>query len=92
VFLPEAWADYIYWQGQDKKTLRKINQLLQDISRDNFVGIGKPEPLKGDMAGWWSRRIDDENRLVYSPLKIHPLLPHQPGDHNLPSLDVLRFA
>jgi hypothetical protein len=52
VFLPEAWADYIYWQSQDKKTLRKINQLLQDISRDNFVGIGKPEPLKGDMAGW----------------------------------------
>ena len=65
VFLPEAWADYIYWQGQDKKTLRKINQLLQDISRGNFEGIGKPEPLKEDMAGWWSRRIDDENRLVY---------------------------
>ena len=65
VFLPEGWADYVYWQSQDKKTLRRINQILQDISRSNFEGIGKPEPLKGNMSGWWSRRIDDENRLVY---------------------------
>ena len=65
VFLPEAWAEYIYWQGQDKRTLRKINQLLQEVSRNAFIGVGKPEPLKGSMAGWWSRRIDDENRLVY---------------------------
>ena len=65
VFLPEGWEDYLYWQGQDKKTLRKINQLLQDISRSHFEGIGKPEPLRNNKTGWWSRRIDDANRLVY---------------------------
>lgn len=57
----EAWEDYVYWQTQDKKTLKRINQLLQDISRNGFDGIGKPEPLKGDLSGWWSRRIDDTN-------------------------------
>lgn len=61
----EAWEDYLYWQTQDKKTLKRINQLLQDISRNGFDGIGKPEPLKGDFSGWWSRRIDDKNRLIY---------------------------
>ena len=61
----EAWADYLYWQGQDKKTLKRINQLVQDISRNGYNGIGKPEPLKGNWSGWWSRRIDDKNRLVY---------------------------
>lgn len=61
----EAWEDYIYWQVQDKKTLKRINMLLKDIERENFNGIGKPEPLKGDMSGFWSRRIDDVNRLVY---------------------------
>jgi len=65
IFLPEAWDDYIYWQGQDKKTLRRINKILQDISRNAFEGIGKPEPLHGNMSGWWSRRIDDANRIVY---------------------------
>lgn len=65
VFLPEAWDDYVYWQGQDKKTLRRINLILQDISRSAFEGIGKPEPLRGDLYGWWSRRIDDNNRLIY---------------------------
>lgn len=65
VFLPEAWEDYVYWQGQDRKTLRKINLLLQEVSRTAFGGTGKPEPLKGNMTGWWSRRIDSENRLVY---------------------------
>ncbi|MDO5408809.1 MAG: Txe/YoeB family addiction module toxin [Eubacteriales bacterium] len=64
-FLPEAWEDYLYWQGQDKKTLKKINQLIKDIMRDPYHGIGKPEPLIGDLAGWWSRRIDDKNRIVY---------------------------
>jgi toxin YoeB len=64
-FLPEAWEDYIFWQGQDKKTVKKINQLLQDISRNGYLGIGKPEPLKETMSGWWSRRIDDTNRLIY---------------------------
>jgi len=65
VFLPEGWEDYLYWQGQDKKTLRRINQLLQDVSRNAFEGLGKPEPLRGNMTGWWSRRIDDTNRLIY---------------------------
>ncbi len=65
VFLQEGWEDYLYWQGQDKKMLRKINLLLQDISRNSFEGLGKPEPLRGNLTGWWSRRIDDSNRLVY---------------------------
>ena len=61
----EAWADYLYWQQQDKKLLKRINQLLKDIDRSGYDGIGKPEPLKGDLYGWWSRRIDDTHRLVY---------------------------
>ena len=61
----DAWEDYIYWQSQDKKTLKRINSLLRDIERDNFDGIGKPEPLKGELSGFWSRRIDDSNRFVY---------------------------
>ena len=65
IWFDEAWEDYIYWQIQDKKTLKRINMLLKDIERENFNGIGKPEPLKGDMSGLWSRRIDDVNRLVY---------------------------
>lgn len=60
-----AWEDYCYWQMQDKKTLRKINKLIKDIQRDKFSGEGKPEPLKENLCGWWSRRIDEENRLVY---------------------------
>jgi len=65
ILLPEAWEDYLYWQGQDKKTLRKINQLLLDISRNGNEGIGKSEPLRENKTGWWSRRIDGTNRLVY---------------------------
>ena len=61
----DAWEDYLYWQMQDKKTLRRINQLLQDIERNGHKGIGKPEPLKYREQGWWSRRIDDEHRLIY---------------------------
>ena len=61
----KAWDDYLYWQVQDKKTLKRINQLIKDTERSPFQGIGKPEPLKGDLAGFWSRRIDDTNRLVY---------------------------
>ena len=61
----KAWDDYLYWQSQDKKTLKHINQLLKDIERNGNDGIGKPESLKGDLSGWWSRRIDDANRLVY---------------------------
>ena len=61
----EAWEDYLYWQGQDKKTLKRINLLLKDIDRNGYVGIGKPEPLTGDLNGYWSRRIDSFNRIVY---------------------------
>ena len=63
--MPQAWEDYIYWQDQDKKTLKRVNLLLKDIARNSFSGIGKPEPLKSDKAGYWSRRIDGVNRLVY---------------------------
>ncbi len=65
IWFDEAWEDYIYWQNQDKKTIRRINSLIKDIERNKFHGIGKPEPLKGDLNGFWSRRIDDTNRLVY---------------------------
>ncbi|MBX4262786.1 Txe/YoeB family addiction module toxin (plasmid) [Clostridium estertheticum] len=61
----EAWNDYVDWQSQDKKTLKKINQLLKDIDCNGYTGIGKPEPLKYDLQGFWSRKIDGENRLVY---------------------------
>ena len=61
----KAGDDYLYWQSQDKKTLKRVNQLIKDAERDPFSGIGKPEPLKGDLSGFWSRRIDDTNRLVY---------------------------
>ena len=62
----EAWEDYLYWQLHDKKMLQKINRLIQEIERQPFEGIGKPEPLKYDLSGYWSRRIDDVNRLVYT--------------------------
>ena len=65
IWFDRAWDDYLYWQSQDKKTLKRINQLIRDTERDPFNGIGKPEPLKGDFSGFWSRRIDEENRLVY---------------------------
>lgn len=62
-FTEDAWADYCYWQNQDKKTLKRINKLIKDIQRDPFTGIGKPEPLKYDYQGAWSRRIDAENHF-----------------------------
>ena len=62
----DAWNDYIYWQTQDRKTLKRINLLIKDISRSPFEGLGKPEPLKGTLTGFWSRRIDEEHRLVYA--------------------------
>lgn len=65
LFLPEGWEDYLYWQSQDKKTLRRINALIRDIQRNPFEGLGKPEPLKENYQGWWSRRIDKVNRIVY---------------------------
>ena len=65
IFSDLAWEDYCYWQTQDKKTLQRINLLLKDIDRKGYDGIGKPEPLSGDLSGWWSRRIDECNRIVY---------------------------
>ncbi len=65
VWQDDAWEDYLYWQTQDKKTLKRINQLLKDIERNGYDGIGKPEPLKHEFQGFWSRRIDESNRLVY---------------------------
>ena len=61
-----AWKDYLYWQTQDKKTLKRINKLITECKRSPFEGIGKPEPLKENLSGFWSRRIDDANRLVYA--------------------------
>lgn len=64
-FVEESWEDYVYWHSTNPKILKKINELLKDISRDPFAGIGKPEPLKHEFKGLWSRRIDLEHRLVY---------------------------
>lgn len=65
VWSPAAWEDYVYWQGQDRKQLRRINQLIQACMRDPFAGIGKPEALRENLSGCWSRRIDQDQRLVY---------------------------
>jgi toxin YoeB len=64
-FEQRGWSDYLYWQSQDRKTLKRINQLIANVLKEPFEGIGKPEPLKYKHSGYWSRRIDDENRLVY---------------------------
>ncbi len=61
----DAWDDFCYWQKQDKKTLKRILALIKDIDRNGYTGIGKPEPLREDLSGYWSRRIDDVNRIVY---------------------------
>ena len=65
IFSEQAWDDYLYWQKMDKKLLERINTLIKEISRSPFVGIGKPEPLKNALSGYWSRRINDEHRIVY---------------------------
>ncbi|MFM1879241.1 MAG: hypothetical protein RLZZ241_2107 [Bacteroidota bacterium] len=65
VFVDESWEDYLYWQKTDKRMLKRVNQLLKDIARHPFEGIGKPEPLKHKYQGFWSRRIDSEHRLIY---------------------------
>lgn len=73
VFTENAWEDYLSWQKQDKQMLKKINVLIKEVQRNPYEGIGKPEPLKYDLAGFWSRRIDREHRLVYQILE-HKLL------------------
>jgi toxin YoeB len=65
LFTEAAWADYLYWQAEDKKTLKKINDLIKEIKRSPYEGLGKPEPLRHQLQGYWSRRIDIEHRLVY---------------------------
>jgi toxin YoeB len=65
VFTPDGWADYQHWIDADRATLQKVNELIRDIRRDPFRGVGKPEPLRANLAGWWSRRITGEHRLVY---------------------------
>lgn len=65
IFAENAWEDYLYWQKTDKQTLKRINALIKEIKRDPFEGIGKPEPLKHALSGYWSRRINDEHRIVY---------------------------
>ncbi|MET3807892.1 toxin YoeB [Nakamurella sp. UYEF19] len=79
-FDPNGWEDYLYWQTQDRKTLKRVNQLIADVLRDPFVGIGKPEPLKHILAGAWSRRIDEANRLVYYVTDKH-IVVLQARDH-----------
>ena len=65
IWSDKSWDDYLYWQKQNKNLLKKINQLIKDIERNPFEGLGKPEPLKNNLSGWWSRRIDDTHRIVY---------------------------
>ena len=73
IFSDRAWEDYIYWQKNDKRMLKKVNELIKDIDRNRYEGIGKPEPLKHTLSGFWSRRINEEHRLVYKVIedKIH---------------------
>jgi len=70
----DAWEDYISWQSEDNKMLKKINELIKDIQHNHFTGIGKPEPLKFDLSGYWSRRIDREHRLVYQVINNYLLI------------------
>ena len=65
IWSDKSWDDYLYWQKQNKNMLKKINLLIRDIERNPFEGLGKPEPLKNNLSGWWSRRIDDTHRVVY---------------------------
>ena len=69
VWTPSAWDDYLWWQEHDRKILKRINLLIKDVMREPFAGIGKPEPLKANLSGYWSRRITDEHRLVYSAIE-----------------------
>ena len=65
IWSEKSWDDYLYWQKQNKNLLKKINHLIRDIERNPYEGLGKPEPLKGNLSGWWSRRIDDTHRIIY---------------------------
>ena len=80
IWQDDAWEEYLYWQSQDKKTLKRINLILKDIERDFYKRIGKPELLSGNLSGFWSRRIDDKNRIVYR-IKDNKLEIAQCGSH-----------
>lgn len=67
IFLARGWEDYLHWQATDLKMLARLNSLIKEASRTPFAGIGKPEPLRGEFAGWWSRRMNQEHRLIYRP-------------------------
>jgi toxin YoeB len=82
VFHPQAWDDYLYWQKADKQIVKRINALIRDIQRDPFDGIGKPEPLKFNFAGYWSRRIDDEHRIVYKVLDDEIIIAQARGHYD----------
>lgn len=77
-----AWEEYCSWQMEDKKTLRKLNAIIKDIQRSQFDGIAKPEPLKDNLAGWWSRRIDDKNRVVYKAEGEHIIIASCKGHYD----------
>ncbi len=70
----DAWKEYLIWQEEDKKTLRRINKLIKDIQRSPFEGLGHPEPLSENLAGWWSRRIDEKNRIVYKTIENNSII------------------
>ena len=74
IFAEEAWDDYLYWQAQDRRMVKRINDLIEATKRDPFSGIGKPEPLKHALSGFWSRRITEEHRMVYKPESEDALL------------------
>ena len=74
IFSEQAWEDYLYWQRTDRKVLEKVNTLIREIQREPFSGIGKPEPLKHAFAGYWSRRLSDEHRIVYKVRDDSPLI------------------
>lgn len=75
IFAEKAWEDYLYWQKTDKKMLKRINTLIKDIQGEPFEGIGKPEPLKHALSGYWSRRVNDEHRIVYKLYQDSILIP-----------------
>ena len=85
IWADKAWNDYLYWQSQDRKTLKKINLLIQAIERDPFDGTGKPEPLRNNWSGWWSRRIDESNRIVYRIEQGHLEIAHCRGHYENPT-------
>lgn len=80
IWQDDAWEEYLYWQSQDKRTLKRINQILKDIERNSYEGIGKPELLSGNLSGFWSRRIDSKNRIVYR-IKDNKIEIAQCGSH-----------